>query len=254
MRILDIDLDFFLDRKAYSTVTSIARLDENEYKCWTEEATINFLENNCGLSAENKIPGRFFTHHDEVFYLLKELQEQNDFSLKFAIDHIDAHADLGMGDLSYEYISTEILHRPLLNRSTIEIKNGWKGISAGNYLAFAIACRWITELKYINIEKWFDDLPPFHFQNFDISTNTIELKIFNSSQIEQMQLGDFYVRARNIQPLAIEPSIPFQKIEFKDFLGDGNYDYIFLTQSPGYTPPSSDKLIPVIKNYMTLVG
>ena len=110
MNILDIDLDFFLDIPAYMlNVASEERLDENEHHPWQEIEVISFLENQCKLSPNRKIIGKFFTNHIEVFYFLRSLQEINNYQLLFNIDHIDAHADLGLGDASYEYICTDLL-------------------------------------------------------------------------------------------------------------------------------------------------
>ncbi|MGZ3858134.1 MAG: hypothetical protein ACXVLT_13145 [Flavisolibacter sp.] len=113
MRILDIDLDFFLNDKAHSSVTSTNRLDEAEYIPWQRKDVKCFLENNCGLNSDRRIPGKKFIHHIEVFNFLRSLQEQNKFQLQFSIDHVDAHADLGMGDSSFVYISAQILTLPL---------------------------------------------------------------------------------------------------------------------------------------------
>lgn len=252
MRVLDIDLDFFLHRKAtHISITNTKRLGKKEYRCWTKKDTVRFLEERCGLSSTNKIPGKVFTHHDEVFYFLKGLQQKNNSELQFSIDHVDAHADLGMGDTSYRFIASDILHRTVSDRSDIQVFNGYEGLSAGNYLAFAIACRWISGLNYINKTEWQNDLPIFLFRNLNPATNVIELKKFHGYQIDQMiSSGDFYKKALEIQPLELEPAVPFKKIDYNSFLSDGKYDYIFLTQSPAYTPASADQLIPLIKNYI----
>jgi hypothetical protein len=60
-------------------------------------------------------------------------------------------------------------------------------------------------------------------------------------------------RALKITSLDFEPLVPFFKIDYNSFNSDGNYDYIFLTQSPGFTPVSSDSLIPVISSYIDLI-
>lgn len=254
MKILDIDLDFFLQKKAHSTVTSKRRLNKNEYKCWEKEDAIRFLEENCGLSKSKKIPGRYFIHHVEVFHFLKEIQKTYNFNVRFSIDHVDAHADLGLGDASYNYISAEILHMPLAERHEIKQFNGWYGLSSGNYLAFAIACRWISELKYINNKDWFNDLQSFHFRDLNPESKIIELKKYHDEDIQKMiNNGDFYSKALTIKPLELEPAIPFEKIEYENFRNEETYDYILLTQSPGFTPKTADALIEVIKEYMLII-
>lgn len=254
MKILDIDLDFFLNRKHCGTVTSIVRLSGTDFIPWTFIDVENFLENNCGLSKTKKVPGKIFTHHDEFFYFLRKLQEQNDFGLTISIDHVDAHGDLGTGDSSYKYIATSVLRKPLTERPYVEIINGLEGLSAGNFLAFAIACRWIDCLNYINNIEWTDDCPWFNFRDFEPNTNFIQLKQFTCQQFQDILYGNGHMidRARATIPVAYEPEVPFRVLDYNLFRNTDNYDYIFLTQSPGFTPESSDKLIPIIKQYIDL--
>jgi hypothetical protein len=253
MKILDIDLDFFLNNKHCGTVTSVRRLSSKNFKPWTEQEVQEFLESNCGLKKMEKVSGKFFKHHDELFYFLRKLQEQADFSLTFSIDHIDAHGDLGTGDASYRYIATEILSRPLKGRAYPDKINGLSGLGAGNFLAFAIACRWIDSLKYINNIEWTDDTQWFNFKNFDTESNIIQLKQFSEKQMDKMLFGnmsDMRETARSILPLAYEPEVPFEVIDYKKYKNIDKYDFVFLTHSPGFTPKGSDNLIPIIKQYI----
>lgn len=251
IRILDIDLDFFLNRKANNVTTSTTRLDEQNYQPWEQDKVIEFLEGSCGLKIDQPIPGRIFTHHDEVFYFLRDLQSKNDNSLKFVIDHVDAHADLGQGDASFRYISTEVLFKPVSDRQNIGKFNGYEGLSPGNYLVFAIACRWVVSLNYINRKEWSDDLFKFHFRDCNPSSGLIELKKYTEEILKDMMgRGPIHEVAHRFPPIELEPSVPFRTIDISDFTSDGNYDYIFLTQSPGFTPLSSDSLIPLIAQYI----
>jgi hypothetical protein len=249
MRILDIDLDFFLNKKHFGNADGTMRLPEEEYNPWTREAFIEFLENKCGLNLDRKICGRVFTHHDEVFYYLRELQENNNFELTFDIDHLDAHGDIGHGDASHLYISSELLHLPVEDRC-YPIIGGMQGLGAGNYLSFAIACRWLSSLNYITRPKWNKDIAWFHFRSFDISTNIIEMKKYTLEQLEEFKIFCLPEHMIKFNPVEIEPEVPFLFIDSSTFESDGNYDFVFLTQSPGFTPESSDELIPVFERYI----
>lgn len=250
MRILDIDLDFFLNRKRCGTVTSEERLSEEEYKPWSSEEFIYYLENKCGLNSNHKISGKVFKHHDEVFYYLRNLQENNNYGLTFDIDHLDAHGDLGLGDSSHFYISSELLHLPINERCYPDKIKGHYGLGAGNYLSFAIACRWITSLNYINQLKWSNDIGWFHFRNFDISTNIIEMKKYTKQQLADFEMFCIPEHMIKFPPVEIEPEVPFNYIDSTIFQSGGNYDYVFLTQSPGFTPKSSDKLLSIFERYI----
>ena len=251
IKILDIDLDFFLNNRATSiSNTSEKRLSSNFYIPWKADDVIAFLEVNCGI--KNKIYGKLFKHHVEVFDFLRSLQEDNNYSVKFNIDHVDAHADLGYGDLSYKYISEEVIAKPIKERADALQKNGWYGISSGNYLAFAVACRWINKLRYINHSKWLDDLPWFNFKNFDVSEN-LQLKQYSLPQMKKILNNSIGMieMAKRIKPMSLEPCISFECIDRTKFKSNGKFDYLLLTQSPGYTPKKSDALIPIIQSYIS---
>jgi hypothetical protein len=252
MKILDLDLDFFLYQRETYLAEVNRRLDNSSYKPWSHKKVMEFLETHCGLNTNNKPAGQFFTDHDEVFYYLRKLQENNDFALKFQIDHVDAHCDLGYGDLSRDYIASEILDKDLAKRAYSIKKNGLYGLSKGNFLAFAIACRWVSSLNYINRTEWKNDIPWYLFKNFDVDSNSIQLRQFSKLQIECFNNGSMLEILKSTTPITLEPEVPFIFTDFKNFKSDGKYDAIFLTHSPEYTPKKSDKLIPVIKKYMSL--
>lgn len=250
MRVLDIDLDFFLNDRYTNFGGEPGRLDDNCYKPWSIAAVKRFLKGNCGV--QTPIKGKFFQTHDEVFYYIRELQEVNDFALRFEFDHIDAHADLGQGDSSYAYISSEILPLPITQRCYPGKIKGWEGLSEGNFLSFAIACRWITRLNHISQAKWERDLQAFLCKDFSLESNAIQLKCYTPSQMHEIIFyGDLLKKAMEIEPVSLEPEVPYRTIDYKDFHNDQPYDLFFLTQSPDYTPKSSDSLIPIICEYIS---
>ena len=254
IKILDIDLDFFLNDVHYGVAKSTRRLNSESYIPWSINETEKFIEVNCNLNKNNKIKGKIFIHHDSVFKYLKELQTKSKFSYKFDIDHIDAHADLGLGDASYKYISEEILNRDTNDRCNNLEAKGWYGIGPGNYLQFAIACRWINSLNYITNKKWNNDLLFFIFKDFDTNSNFIQLKQYSKEDFEKTNCNPDMIKAfKKIVPIKYEPEVPFQYLDYNDFKSDGKYEMIFLTKSPGFTPKESDLLIPIISSYMELI-
>ena len=100
MNILDIDLDFFLDgRENFATDSGDVRADR--LNPWEKERVINFIENELRLSTEIKVPGCGVTSHHEVYFELKKLIEGSHLTTPFDVYHIDAHADMGLGDSSW---------------------------------------------------------------------------------------------------------------------------------------------------------
>lgn len=249
INILDIDLDFFLDNRFTSKPQD--RLDSNEYHPWKPYEVVNYLEQNCKLDKNKKISGKYFTYHDEVFYFLRDLQYQENYKLLFSIDHLDAHADLGLGDTSFMYIITELMYQPLRCRFNPKV-NYPGGLSEGNFLAFAIACRWVKDITYVNKKGDLNDFPYYLFKDFDIETNKIEL-IARSRQFMDACIFSH----TNLPPISSngvkEPIVPFLRVDYDSFVSYKKYDYIFLTQSPEYTPKTSDALIPIIEDYFNKI-
>jgi hypothetical protein len=218
MRILDLDLDFFLNKIVFWKKNN-KRLNEKDYIPWKKDKLINFLENQCNLSKDNKIDGKIVKKHHEAFYFWNELINNNKLKTPFEVVHVDAHADLGMGDNSYNYIIGELLKIPPQKR------NNPQHINEGNYLAFAIANRWISKLKYITHPLGGNDILKEYLIDNEITNN---IKLNND-----------------------EPVVEFEKIQGKNYIDNGKYfDYIVLSISPRYTPKRADKLIPVFKKYI----
>lgn len=98
MRILDLDLDFFLDGITWKYGVGDRFPDEGSYPPWSEERVRRFLEDQCGLSKESPVPGKVVTTHDEVLWEWLELSSDGQ---KWDIVHVDAHGDLGYRDSAY---------------------------------------------------------------------------------------------------------------------------------------------------------
>ncbi len=253
LKILDIDLDFFLDDVKFRNKRKPRRrLNKKKFRPWARGEVEEFLESQCGLDKSNSIKGMNFTDHDEVFDYLRSMQLNTDnYILKFDIDHVDAHADLGFGDSSYDYIQTNLLHKPILDRFRPKIK-GIKGLSEGNFLTFAIACQWLSKLRYVSLKSKPTDIPKLIFKNFAIngSNDFIQLKRLSEFDVIELLNGLEDTVLNRLVDDDIDPAIPFEVVHFLDFQDRVEYDYIFLTQSPGYTPRTSDDLIPIINEYM----
>jgi hypothetical protein len=254
LNILDIDLDFFLNRR-HTGPALPERLDGDNYKPWDEADVRRFLELNCGLSTARRVPGAFYVEHVGVFHRLRQWQEEREYSLRFRIDHVDAHADLGMGDTSYKYIFEEILQLEPVERAYPRETGGWEKLSSANFLAFAIACGWVSRLTYINDASLMIDLPWLLFRNLDVDSGAIQLKRYSKAQMDKIingNGGDMRKAAAKTTPLELAPEVPFSRNDYRNFRAESPYGFIFLTQSPGYTPATSDALIPVIQSYMEI--
>ncbi len=245
-RILDIDLDFFLDERSIDARDENTRLDPREYHPWSETRVRQFLDVGCGLRSEAPIRGACFEAHDELFWKWKRLIEQGELAVPFEVVHVDAHADLGIGYPSTQFVLHEHLHLPPDKRTNPPI--GDRHLNEGSFLLFAIACRWITSLTYVyHPDCWnagMHDVPFGIMKDDDDESGFIQLRCFP---------GDRSSRAlgfRYCEPLAFEPTVRFERVPGEKLLESAPFDFVFLTQSPKYTPPTADAMIPILREYI----
>jgi len=66
MRVLDLDMDFFLTAPCPLAKTG-ERPEEHCARVYSDEEVIRFLEEQCGLSREHPVPGAIFDTHDKAF-------------------------------------------------------------------------------------------------------------------------------------------------------------------------------------------
>lgn len=245
MRILDLDLDFFLSSIAHDQSSDGARLSETEFKPWASDKVREFMEKNCGLSSRRRIPGRYITHHHEAFYWWRDLIRDGKLTKPFEVVHVDAHADLGSGTfgLSKVYVGLDLLHQPLEQRESPE--EGDQKMNAGNYLLVAIACRWVNRLVYVmHRENRLEDCEEWLFSDCGDESWTLALP--------KLQKPKITVPGVPLQVIEREPAVEFVVKSETTFKDNGSFDFFVLCQSPGFTPKSSDLLVPLIQEYMDL--
>ncbi|TAH40075.1 MAG: hypothetical protein EYC69_11735 [Bacteroidetes bacterium] len=162
----------------------------------------------------------------------------------FVIDHVDAHADLGMCD--FRVVNMFVDSERLKGSDWItDEKEAELDLNPGNFLLFFLSQHWLEELYYItNINYPHIDIPPNLISKTDSGIERLEMKYFeNIDDISNPKLGTY------IPGIS---SIPFQKIDYKTFNNCHQYDYMFLTQSPDYSPSESDALIDVIMQFIEI--
>ncbi|RKH74833.1 hypothetical protein D7X99_40300 [Corallococcus sp. AB032C] len=246
-RFLNIDLDFFLDRIAHSPEGG--RLSSEGYRPWTKRRVREFLEGRCGLDRKSKIPGRYAVDHDAAFDCWEELKRQDETLFPLELVHVDAHADLGLGDASWQHIMGDVLHRPVDERCKAE--RGPHRLGLGSYLAYAVACRWIGSVEYVHPPKGCKDLPPLLFRDFRLESGCLELRCYAQNELESLVFGEsFHGYLRRTRPVSVEPPVPFTASRGDRWKTSAPFDRAFLCQSPGYTPETSDALISIFADYI----
>ncbi len=237
-RILDLDLDFFLHGAVHHAGRGDERPDAEYCPPWNPDELIRFLEGPCGLSGP--LPGLVVTHHGELFPIWRRAINAGRFEAPFHVTHIDAHADIGLGDAGFVQIVTDLLHRPPEDR--LHPHSNRYGLGDGNWLAFAVACRWVGEMVYVYNDDGGDDILALHMEGFDPDAQNLQLKAISKEEYERntFSLPDAHIDH-------YEPLVPLRSVAWREFRSEGPYDVICLAQSPPFTPPQADELFQLIR-------
>ncbi len=250
-RVLGIDLDAFVYRSEHWRGRDDPRLDAHAHPPWVLPKVLSFLGSNCGLSGP--LPGVAVEHHGELFVRWRNAIEGGLLVPPFHVTHVDAHADLGMGDSGYIYLLTELLRQRPDARDNPKL--GDDGLGDGNYLAFAIANRWVSQVIYVLGGRYEDcdddidyewqpgDLLPYLFESFDPCTRTVRLPT-----LEARDLRDNLLSADRLTPLALQPPVPFDWMLWQRFQATEPFDVICLARSPGFTPKAADAIYDEIRS------
>lgn len=242
LKILDIDMDFFVEDVAYWRQLDGSRLDPNEFPPWNVERAVMFLEEQCLLSVDRKLPGKCVENHGDLFAEWRRLIGENILKTPFHLTHIDAHADLGLGDAGYVYLITELMHKAPELRT--KPQTGFSGLNNGNFLAFACACRWISHLTYVHHpQKKGTDINRCFMKNFNSNSDALEFVALNKQQLDNVRYNP-----KEITPLAHDPVIPIRRVPLCNFQSATPFDYIFVSRSPEFTPPECDKIFEIVSD------
>jgi hypothetical protein len=150
------------------------------------------------------------------------------------------------------YLMTELLFLPPEKRQFP--KQGPGGLDDGNWLAFAIACRWVGELVYVlNTSGPPGDLFPYYMEGYLTGADrelgfagraqNIELAAMDEEELKR-------VNAVGGEPLRVqhfEPKVPFTWVPSTAFATTSSYDVVCLARSPAFTPAESDELFDEIR-------
>ena len=232
MRFLDLDLDFFLNKNPYYSGAENTRLG-SPYKPWSRLRVRRFLEKQCGLSVGTPLLGRTVESHHRVIDFWRSLIESGDLKAPFDVTHIDAHPDLSVrGGL--RLAAGMLFIEPGRGCSPLEEEYA----NSGNYLTYAIAYGWVAHLVWIPLLVT------------SRSPNQDDVDPGRSGQVKSIAAKGTAGYPPNEVTRPPQPGVPFIVIPWQHFIAAGSFDYMILSKSPGFTPPESDALVPIIEQYM----
>lgn len=235
MRVLDIDLDFFL-ADCCPLAAEGQRPVLTGHEPWPEAEVIRFLEEHCGLNAEAPIPGRVFETHDEALLFWEEQIAKGTLTPPFHVTHVDAHSDLGIGYPGPGFVLYNVLSMKPEKRLNLQAFYDQCKLDEANYLLFALAMRRVAALDNVRNPRSRQDIPK-EILNAD---GDIQLQSLTSRMFEK-QNGP-------------EPVIPFSVYDdWKSFHTREPYDFVTLAISPRYAPREADALVSVIERYIKII-
>ena len=258
MRVLDIDLDLFLE-----DTCPLAPVGERPclegHRPWSEADVRRFLEECCGLDRSRPIPGRVFDTHDKALYFWQERIADGTLTVPFAVTHADAHSDLGIGYPGTAPVLSGVLPVRFPERTDVSRYLARKQLDEANYLLYALAFRYVSTLdnvrnlrskKDIPEKLWVRDDPSVSFAD----TSLYEREAFGGAPMHQrgsaLRLTSFAAKlTEGIN--GPEPVIPYRV--YPDPFGyraEGPFDFMTVAVSPRYAPAEADALLPVLTSYM----
>jgi hypothetical protein len=123
------------------------------------------------------------------------------------------------------------------------------GLSDGNWIAFALACQWLSELLYVlNTDEGPPcDLMSPYMEGFGTDAAYIQL-----AAIKPKDMTTWQARLLQDDPPPpvhhFEPKVPFRWVPWPQFEAAETFDVICLARSPGFTPVESDVLFDEIRD------
>lgn len=214
------------------------RPDPSEHPVWPTDEALTFLAERCLLT--RPLPGFVTENHAELFPRWRSAIDEGLLVPPFHVTHVDAHADLGLGDAGYVYLLTDLLFQDVEDRQNPIV--GSSGLNDGNHLAFAIACRWIGDLVYVYGEGGGSDELSLVMEGFDQRATNVQLPAMAEAELDKLvhQRGDPVVSR-------LEPPVPYRSTRREDYRADAPFDFVCLTRSSPYTPVTADPLYDEIR-------
>lgn len=237
-RVLDIDLDFFLDSAANFRPFDADRLDPDDYAPWGTDRALTFLRERCQLGG--KLPGFVVENHGDLFAIWREAIDSGLIGPRLSITHVDAHADLGLGETDHRYLLTDLLHRAPERRLHPRVDRYC--LTDGTFLAFSVACRWVTEITHVFNVGDGSDVHPFLMEGFDPLAGHVHL-----AALTEEEFAEVLTIVSRPAVTSSEPRVPYRRVSAAEFKADERFDIVCLTRSPAYTPPTADPLLEQIR-------
>ena len=260
MKLLDIDLDFFLDEISQCCDSDQDRLPEKSIGVRSETYLRNFLEKHLGLSSLHKLPATLVDSHDRVLDEIVSLG----FGDRHWVVHVDAHGDMGYNTHAQDRL-IYMAKKPMDCRRSISLDvyrnedcetEYHDELNEGNYLLYAVFLDLLERIDYVYHEennRWSSgmDLPYLCVPNIeDDRRRTIKIPRLSESCDLSEPSTRMSFPYRYELPESKSAGVPLALVDPDECSYPGDFDYVFLAQSKKYTPPEADVLLGVFAEYL----
>ena len=266
-RVLDLDLDFFVQRVVFWPPDD-QRADPEEHKVALGVDTLleiltdaeielvggdldafdgvglsmRYLRERLGL--RDSLPGAAVETHDEVFAIWERMIRDGELRCPFHVTHVDAHGDFGKGQLSHRKVLTEVLALPADARRD----RSRNLLNEGDYLLHAVACRWVADIDYVFCPGGGSDIDRWYWEDF----RTPPLNEHGRSGVVRLAgldepTLDAIVGGATPRVDYDEPPVCMREIQQHAYATTRAFDFAFLARSPRYTPFAADPLYDAIR-------
>ena len=235
MKVLDLDMDFFLT-DACPLAPPGERPDEACAQPYGDAEVIRFLEEQCGLSRAHPVPGAIFDTHDRALDFWAARLAEGTLRAPFEVVHVDTHSDLAFGPPGPDFVLKAVLTRAPAARPAIDKYRAGVKLDEANYLLFALAFRWVSRLTYVRNPRSHEDVP----RQLLCNEQTLRL----TSDIARLMEG----------MNGPEPAIPFARFDDYRQFRDSGFDFVTMAQSPRYAPAGADRIMALLAPYIRPLG
>jgi hypothetical protein len=236
LHVLSIDIDFFVEPKPqWISMNSVERLAA-PYRVDPQATVKAFLTEQARLDPRNPIRGCFMRDHDQAFDIVVALAARHG---PVRLTHVDAHADLGMGDSGYRYLMAEWLARP--DMTAIPLR-GNRHMNLSNWLAFAAGGGHIERIEFVPRRKP-NDLMRHYFRTDPDTAAELDFRVLTTDELDRCLYNTQEEEQALMSSKALVRAVPWRVVGAADFRLDRPPDYVAFCQSPQFTPRAADRIL-----------
>jgi hypothetical protein len=190
-------------------------------------------------------------HHLQAFDVLEMLFRRSGETAN--LDHVDAHADLGLGDYSFAYLLGDWFSQ----RHTVHGPDrGHHELNSGNWLAFAIASGFVESTLHIRSPTSSSDFVRHYFREDPYQASEIIFRQFEKATFRHPSgwnnSTDYWQHLRSLDSRTEDVvRAGWRVAQQAEYERRSRPDFVMVCQSPQFTPIEADAIIFQLQDYVS---